>query len=382
MLDGGHYPSLGERVSVVGFGGIAENDWPSGGTLRFAVLHVQAPLSTVLIWASEPGMISGACNGDAGGPIFADDNNSVIAITAWAQAVSGRGCGGLTQGPLVAPNVEWINQVLARWGEAPALEPTVRPTPPIVPTAPQPQAAAAAPAGRRVALIVANGAYRDATLANPSVDADIVAASLRRTGFAVTVKKDVGLDGFEQAIGDFVDDAKGAEVALFYFAGHGFSIASGGQQQNLLMATDADFHARTGLALQRGGEPLEHIEEAVIGHARATLMFIDACRNIPVVASRGVGGRGFAPIDASAFEGAFVVISTRQGKTAEDGVAGQGSPFARAVAEVLPTPKLRIEDAYARIRDKVRAETSGEQVPDEIRSDLPEGGLVLTPESQ
>ena len=107
---------------------------------------------------------------------------------------------------------------------------------------------------------------------------------------------------------------------------------------------------------------------------RATLMFIDACRNIPVVASRCVGGRGFAPIDASAFEGAFVVISTRQGKTAGDGVAGQGSPFARAVAEVLPTPKLRI-----RIRDKVRAETSGEQLPDEIRSDLPEGGLVLTP---
>jgi hypothetical protein len=63
----------------------------------------------------------------------------------------------------------------------------------------------------------------------------------------------------------------------------------------------------------------------------------------------------------------------------EDGVAGQGSRFARAVAEILPTPKLRIEDAYARIRDKVRAETSGEQVPDEIRSDLPEGGLVLTP---
>ena len=112
---------------------------------------------------------------------------------------------------------------------------------------------------------------------------------------------------------------------------------------------------------------------------RATLMFIDACRNILAVASRGVGGRGFAPIDASAFEGAFVVISTRQGKTAEDGVAGQGSPFARAVAEVLPTPKLRIENAYAHIRDKVRAETSGEQVPDEIRSDLPEGGLVLTP---
>jgi hypothetical protein len=65
------------------------------------------------------------------------------------------------------------------------------------------------------------------------------------------------------------------------------------------------------------------------------------------------------------------------GKTAEDGESGKGSPFARAFASVLPTPGLRIEDAYARIREKVRAETSGAQVPDVIRSDLPEGGVVL-----
>jgi tetratricopeptide (TPR) repeat protein len=232
-------------------------------------------------------------------------------------------------------------------------------------------------AGRRVALVVANGAYRDAPLANPEVDADLVAASLQKTGFIVTVKKDLGLDALEQVVDDFSDSAKGADVALFYFAGHGFSIAAGGRQQNFLMATDADFHAKTGLGLERGGEPLEHVEETIIGHARATLIFVDACRDVPTLASRGVGSRGFAPFDGSAFDGAFVVISTRSGRTAADGVAGQGSPFARAFASILPTPRLRIEDAYARIREKVRAETSGEEVPDVIRSDLPEGGIVI-----
>jgi Caspase domain len=231
--------------------------------------------------------------------------------------------------------------------------------------------------GRRVALVIANGAYHDAPLANPKIDADLVAASLEETGFTVTVKKDLGLDALEQTVDDFSDSAKGAEVALFYFAGHGFSIAAGGRQQNLLMATDADFHARTGLGLERGGEPLEHVEETIIGRARATLIFVDACREVPTLASRGVGSRGFAPFDVSAFDGAFVVISTRSGRTAADGVAGQGSPFARAFASILPTPRLRIEDAYARIREKVRAETSGEEVPDVIRSDLPEGGVVL-----
>jgi formylglycine-generating enzyme required for sulfatase activity len=232
-------------------------------------------------------------------------------------------------------------------------------------------------AGRRVALIIANGAYPDAPLANPTIDSGLIADSLKRIGFAVIVKENLDLDGFEQAISDFAETAKGADLALFYFSGHGFSVASGGLQQNLLMATSANFKAKTTLALQQGGEPLEHVEETIIGHARATLIFIDACRNVPALATRGVGSRGFAPIDRSSLEGAYVVLSTREGKTAADGEAGQGSPFARAFATVAPMPGLRIEDAYALIREKVRLETSGEQVPDVIRSDLPLGGVTL-----
>ena len=239
------------------------------------------------------------------------------------------------------------------------------------------KSSAPAAAARRVALIIANGAYPDAPLANPTIDSGLIADSLNRIGFAVTVKENLDLDGFEQAISDFAETAKGADLALFYFSGHGFSVASGGLQQNLLMATSANFKAKTTLALQQGGEPLEHVEETIIGHARATLIFIDACRNVPALATRGVGSRGFAPIDRSALEGAYVVLSTREGKTAADGEAGQGSPFARAFATVAPTPGLRIEDAYALIREKVRAATSGEQVPDVIRSDLPLGGVTL-----
>src|SRR3984957_651287 len=180
--------------------------------------------------------------------------------------------------------------------------------------------------GRRVALVVANGAYREAPLTNPTVDAGIVADSLKKIGFVVTVKKDLDLDGFEQAISEFAETTRGAEIALFYFAGHGFSVADGGHQENLLMATSANFSAKTALALEGGGEPLDHVEETIIGRARATLIFIDACRNIPALATRGFGSRGFTPHNASNFEGAYVVLSTRVGQTAEDGAGGQGSP--------------------------------------------------------
>ncbi len=263
-------------------------------------------------------------------------------------------------------------------GALPQSKETPTPLPPFTP--PAPPIAAATPARGRVALIVANGAYHAAALANPGVDADMVSVSLEKVGFSVTVKKDVALDGFEKAINDFAETARGADVALFYFVGQGFSIAEGGRQHNLLMATDANFEAETASGLRSGGEPIEHVEETIIGRARTTQMFIDASRKAPTMAaSGGIGTRSFAAIDSSKFDGAFVVFSTREGKTASDGVEGQGSPFARAVAMVLPTPRMRIEDDYFRIREKVRADTSGQQVPDIIRNDLPEGGLALAP---
>jgi uncharacterized caspase-like protein len=227
--------------------------------------------------------------------------------------------------------------------------------------------------GRRVALVVANSAYRDRPLVNPNVDADPVAASLEKIGFAVTVKRNLDLDAFEGSLVSFADEARGAEIALFYFVGHGFSIPSEGRQQNVLMATDADLDARSGLGWRSGAEPLEHIAEMVTWHARATLIFVDACRQLGF----GTRSHGFVPFDVSAFDGAFVVVSTLPGGTVSEGPGGQGSPFARAFAEVLPTPRLRIGDTYARIREGVSKETTGKQVPDLIRSDLPTGGLVL-----
>ena len=56
-----------------------------------------------------------------------------------------------------------------------------------VPKQPIPQEAAAVPhQGRRVALIIANSAYKGRPLANPKVDAGIVAPALTQAGFDVT----------------------------------------------------------------------------------------------------------------------------------------------------------------------------------------------------
>src|SRR3984885_11162828 len=116
IADGG--PAIGARAIVSGYGAAREGDWSSGGELRSVTLAVREPASNVLIWAADPsGRAAGACSGDSGAPVWSADGSAAIAIVAWAQAAHGRGCGGLTQGPLLAPLKGWIEQTERRLAE-------------------------------------------------------------------------------------------------------------------------------------------------------------------------------------------------------------------------------------------------------------------------
>jgi hypothetical protein len=109
--------TVGEALRIVGYGLGREGEGATGGVLRSALLHVRAPLSTILLWAEDPNKAgAGACSGDSGGPILSDDGAKVLAITTWsAGAGGGKRCGAVTQGPLVAPQRAWIDGVLKRW---------------------------------------------------------------------------------------------------------------------------------------------------------------------------------------------------------------------------------------------------------------------------
>ncbi len=109
--------SVGQRFRIAGFGLGVENSERSAGTLRQGVLAARAPLSSILLWANDPdGKGLGACTGDSGGPIFAAESTTVVAITVWSAGDGKRGCGSLTQGAFVAPQRGWIDSILARWG--------------------------------------------------------------------------------------------------------------------------------------------------------------------------------------------------------------------------------------------------------------------------
>ena len=111
----GEPPPPGDAVIVVGYGITREGEPKSGGALRAGQLRVREPRSGVLLWVAPENGEGGACSGDSGGPIYADDDKTVVAAVAWTEGLAGHKCGALTQGVLLAPLRAWIETAISRW---------------------------------------------------------------------------------------------------------------------------------------------------------------------------------------------------------------------------------------------------------------------------
>ena len=85
-----------------------------------------------------------------------------------------------------------------------------------------------AQAQKRVALVIGNSAYQHtAKLANPKNDAADVAAALKTLGFHVVEGRDLDKTAMERKLRDFATGLSGADVGIFFYAGHEPPAASG-----------------------------------------------------------------------------------------------------------------------------------------------------------
>ena len=86
----------------------------------------------------------------------------------------------------------------------------------------------AASAEKRVALVVGNANYvHVARLDNPANDARLMAGTLRDLGFALIGDRaliDLDKAAFDGAVQLFGKQLQGADVGLFYYAGHGIQV--------------------------------------------------------------------------------------------------------------------------------------------------------------
>jgi hypothetical protein len=235
-----------------------------------------------------------------------------------------------------------------------------------------------ASAETRVALVIGNSAYRDVpALANPRNDAEDVAAALTRLGFDTTVALDADRLSMEQAIERFAIKVEGADVAVFYYAGHGMQH----QGLNYLMPIDANLQSGAGL------RRLFRLNEIVADVNRAKtlrILILDACRDNPLVdvlesaasgrsaqATRSVGlaklSRTAAgpSVDAAppVRGGDIIVYAAEAGRTAADG-AGRNSPFSAAFVRHVETEGQEIVAFARRIALSVQQDTNGDQRPE------------------
>lgn len=222
-----------------------------------------------------------------------------------------------------------------------------------------------AKADRRVAFVVGNGAYQNvAQLPNPTVDAKAMAVVLRNVGFEVVEGTNLTRDRMTERLLEFGKKAQGADIAVFFYAGHG--IAIGGT--NYLLPIDADIKSEMDVKLGAAIN-IDLTLDQTMNDAKVKLVFLDACRDNPFAAriksnsaTRSVSVQtGLAEMKSG--EGTLIAFATGPGQTALDGQEGTNSPFSRALIAHIAAPGVEIQQAMTEVRAQVSEETKKGQLP-------------------
>jgi len=231
--------------------------------------------------------------------------------------------------------------------------------------------------GRRVALVIGNGAYRHTPpLRNPANDAKSMDAALRSLGFEVVGGEENGVDlsygDLAQRIRDFgrrLRDGETVSTALLFYAGHGLQVAG----RNYLVPTDAvlNYEGDVGSELYE----LQFILNQMERRDRTSIVLLDACRNNPLAKNlaRAMGledaraagiAEGLAAQKVVA--GTLIAYATQPEHVAYDGDGANGF-FTEALLADLPAPGLEIglmlRQVRARVVEATKRKPRGAQVP-------------------
>jgi hypothetical protein len=168
----------------------------------------------------------------------------------------------------------------------------------------------------------------------------------------------------EDGLRRFSRIASGAEIAMFFYAGHGMQ-ADG---VNYIFPVDAEVEIPSDLRYE--ALSLDQIKtEIQLTKAKFSVIVLDACRDNALERSmqlhakqlgRSVNtGRGLARMPSA--KGMLIAYATEPGKEALDG-EGRNSPFTTALLEHMDDP-VDIRLMFGRVREKVVESTGGAQTP-------------------
>jgi uncharacterized caspase-like protein len=221
-------------------------------------------------------------------------------------------------------------------------------------------AIAPAHADKRVALVIGNGAYVNVPrLVNPANDARLMAETLRSLGFTLVgggAQLDLDEGKFRRVMQDFGDQLQGADVGLFYYAGHGVQVR--GANYLVPVGSNPTRESDVDLQMLDSNVVLRQMEGA---GTKLNVVILDACRNNPF------GGRGLRATDSGlaqmrAPEGTLISFATQPNSVAQDGADGN-SPYTKALAQVMRRPGLDIFRTFNEVGLAVASATGGSQQP-------------------
>jgi uncharacterized caspase-like protein len=241
-----------------------------------------------------------------------------------------------------------------------------------------------AAASGRIALVVGNSTYQSlSTLANPGADAERLAKLLSENGFEVLSCDgqrpgcfDLTREGLHDVLETLTQKAKGKEVALVFFSGHGMQ----GPDGNVLAPIDMRVDCAENTV--RRGVLVTELLKAIAG-AHQKIVMLDACRNNPLPqcpSARGFVAVSFGALSLPDTESFMLVSSTKPGQVALDGIPGEHSPFARALFYWLEkSPEIHFHQLLSHVAKMVIEDTTRAkftQVPEMlVRGAAPEACL-------
>lgn len=219
-------------------------------------------------------------------------------------------------------------------------------------------------AAKRVALVIGNAAYKNATtLTNTLNDATDMSAALRKVGFQVIEGLDLDKAATERKIGEFAIALDGADAGIFFYSGHGLQVAG----QNYIVPIDAGLLTPAALELEM--VRLDTIQRIMERQSNTNILFLDACRNNPlarnlakVMGTRAAQiGTGLAATQGGV--GTLIAYSTQPDNVALDGTGGRNSPFTGPLAKHIARPGEDLNSILISVRKDVVTATQGKQVP-------------------
>jgi TPR repeat protein len=217
-----------------------------------------------------------------------------------------------------------------------------------------------ASAEKRVALVIGNSIYRNvARLENPDNDAALMAKTLKELGFVLVggdARTDLDKHALDEAVQAFGHEIQGADVAMFYYAGHGLQVHG----SNYLVPVDANPTREADVDFQM--LDVEVVMNQMQGSGtRLNVVILDACRNNPF-GGRGLRASGGGLAQLRAPDGTLISYATQPGNVAQDGDDGH-SPYTRALATTLKLPGLDLFATFNEVGLAVKRATGGAQQP-------------------